>query len=91
MVRHEGEKMSKSLGNLVMVRDLLRDWSPDALRLYLASHHYRQEWSYSAADLGEAGRLVEGLRAAAGATSGRGAALDPGPAWMMLRVPWMTT
>src|SRR5574338_1082689 len=34
MVRHEGEKMSKSLGNLVMIRDLLRQYSPDAIRLY---------------------------------------------------------
>jgi L-cysteine:1D-myo-inositol 2-amino-2-deoxy-alpha-D-glucopyranoside ligase len=85
MVRHDGEKMSKSLGNLVMVRDLLREWSPDALRLYLASHHYRQEWSYSLSDLEEAGRLAAGLRAAATAASGRGAALEPEPAWMMLR------
>ena len=36
MVEHEDEKMSKSLGNLVMVRDLLEQVSPDALRLYLA-------------------------------------------------------
>ncbi|MGD2178151.1 MAG: cysteine--tRNA ligase, partial [Anaerolineae bacterium] len=44
MVRHGGEKMSKSLGNLVMVNDLLQDWSPNALRVYLACHHYRQPW-----------------------------------------------
>ena len=42
MVEHEGAKMSKSLGNLVMVRDLLKHWSPDALRLYLGRHHYRR-------------------------------------------------
>ena len=42
MVGYEGEKMSKSLGNLVMVRELLTDYSPDAVRLYLAQHHYRQ-------------------------------------------------
>ncbi len=46
MVRFEGEKMSKSLGNLVMVRDLLDDWTPDALRLYLGSHHYREAWQF---------------------------------------------
>lgn len=53
MVRHEGEKMSKSLGNLVMVRDLLQSWSADALRLYLARHHYRQPWQYDAGELAE--------------------------------------
>jgi cysteinyl-tRNA synthetase len=42
MVYHEGEKMSKSLGNLVMVRDLLESWSADSLRLYLGRHHYRE-------------------------------------------------
>ena len=42
MVEHEGAKMSKSLGNLVMVSDLLRRWPADTLRLYLGKHHYRQ-------------------------------------------------
>jgi L-cysteine:1D-myo-inositol 2-amino-2-deoxy-alpha-D-glucopyranoside ligase len=51
MVRHEGEKMSKSLGNLVMVSDLLEDVSPDALRIYLARHHYRAAWSYDREEL----------------------------------------
>jgi L-cysteine:1D-myo-inositol 2-amino-2-deoxy-alpha-D-glucopyranoside ligase len=46
MVHHEGQKMSKSLGNLVMIRDLLSGWSADALRLYMGSHHYRQVWSH---------------------------------------------
>jgi len=61
--------MSKSLGNLVMVRDLLEQWSPDALRLYLADHHYRSAWSYSEADLKAAQARAERLRAAAGATA----------------------
>jgi cysteinyl-tRNA synthetase len=46
MVEHEGAKMSKSLGNLVMVRNLLKHWSPDALRLYLGQHHYRLKWNH---------------------------------------------
>jgi len=37
MVRHAGAKMSKSLGNLVMARDLLLTWSADGIRLYLAN------------------------------------------------------
>ncbi|HEX9635088.1 MAG TPA: cysteine--tRNA ligase [Candidatus Limnocylindria bacterium] len=46
MLRYHGEKMSKSLGNLVLVRDLLRSWSGDAIRHYLISHHYRDELDF---------------------------------------------
>lgn len=76
MVRHEGEKMSKSLGNLVMVRDLLKDWSANALRLYLAQHHYRSAWSYDLAELAEAEKLVHHLCEAVTTVSGSGSALD---------------
>ncbi|HET7686047.1 MAG TPA: cysteine--tRNA ligase [Candidatus Limnocylindria bacterium] len=51
MLRHEGEKMSKSLGNLVLVRDLLRSYPGDAIRHYLISHHYRHEVDFDAAQL----------------------------------------
>lgn len=46
MVAYQGEKMSKSLGNLIMVRDLLGEYPADAIRLYLNSHHYRTPWEY---------------------------------------------
>jgi len=45
------EKMSKSLGNLVLVRDLLRTFSGDAIRLYLVRQHYRDDIAYQQADL----------------------------------------
>jgi L-cysteine:1D-myo-inositol 2-amino-2-deoxy-alpha-D-glucopyranoside ligase len=80
MVYHEGEKMSKSLGNLVMARDLLETYSPDALRLYLGSHHYRQVWSHSDAELEQAEQLAQKLRTAVTITGGQGASLDPTPA-----------
>jgi len=51
MLRYHGEKMSKSLGNLVLVRDLLATYSGDAIRHYLVSHHYRQELDFDEADL----------------------------------------
>jgi len=51
MVRHEGEKMSKSLGNLVFVRDLVARVPGAAVRLLLASHHYRESWTYDAAEV----------------------------------------
>ena len=43
MLRFADEKMSKSLGNLVLVRDLLASYPGDAIRHYLISHHYRHE------------------------------------------------
>ena len=66
MVRHEGEKMSKSLGNLVMVRDLLEaGWTPDALRLYMHGHHYREEWEFNESALEEAAAAADKVRQAA--------------------------
>jgi L-cysteine:1D-myo-inositol 2-amino-2-deoxy-alpha-D-glucopyranoside ligase len=46
MVKLDGVKMSKSLGNLIFVRDLVGRVPGAAVRLLLASHHYRQSWSY---------------------------------------------
>lgn len=46
MVGYQGEKMSKSLGNLVLVSNELKRYSSDAFRLYLFSHHYREPWEY---------------------------------------------
>jgi L-cysteine:1D-myo-inositol 2-amino-2-deoxy-alpha-D-glucopyranoside ligase len=47
MVRMDGEKMSKSLGNLVFVSDLRLDHDPRAIRLTAAAHHYRTEWEWT--------------------------------------------
>ena len=47
MVRMDGEKMSKSLGNLVFVSDLAIDWDPRAIRLACISHHYRHSWEWN--------------------------------------------
>jgi len=46
MVCMDGEKMSKSLGNLVFVSDLLKDWDPAAVRLGVLAQHYRYNWSW---------------------------------------------
>jgi L-cysteine:1D-myo-inositol 2-amino-2-deoxy-alpha-D-glucopyranoside ligase len=80
MVRHQGEKMSKSLGNLVMVRDLLDTCSPDGLRLYLAQHHYRQSWEHDPALLQQAEQLAQLWRMAARLPGGprTAAALEAG-------------
>ena len=64
MLRHDGEKMSKSLGNLVLVRDLLRTYPGDAIRHYLVSHHYRSEVNFVEADLARSADAVARLRGA---------------------------
>jgi L-cysteine:1D-myo-inositol 2-amino-2-deoxy-alpha-D-glucopyranoside ligase len=64
MLRHEGEKMSKSLGNLVLIRDLLRAYPADAIRHYLVSHHYRAEVDYDEDDLKSSANMAARLRLA---------------------------
>jgi L-cysteine:1D-myo-inositol 2-amino-2-deoxy-alpha-D-glucopyranoside ligase len=46
MVRLDGTKMSKSLGNLVFVHDLLKDWEGTVIRLAVLAHHYRLDWDW---------------------------------------------
>ncbi len=65
MVGIDGEKMSKSRGNLVLVSDLLRRGAdPMALRLALLAHHYRSDWSWSDDDLADAERRLTSWRTA---------------------------
>ena len=78
MVGYEGEKMSKSLGNLVMVSDLLKTYTPDSLRLYLAKHHYRAPWEFTYADLEQSLSECTQLVQAVQAPGGDGQAMDFG-------------
>jgi len=41
------EKMSKSLGNILTIKEILKDWHPEILRLFFLSHHYRSPVDYS--------------------------------------------
>ena len=47
MIRMDGEKMSKSLGNLVFVSELRKVWDPRAIRLTAVAHHYRESWEWN--------------------------------------------
>jgi len=47
MVRMDGEKMSKSLGNLVFVSELAEAWDPRVIRLACIAHHYRDSWEWN--------------------------------------------
>jgi L-cysteine:1D-myo-inositol 2-amino-2-deoxy-alpha-D-glucopyranoside ligase len=70
MLRYQGEKMSKSLGNLVMAPKLLETYSPDAIRLCLFAHRYRDAWDYEDSAIEEAQGLADHLKAAATAPVG---------------------
>jgi L-cysteine:1D-myo-inositol 2-amino-2-deoxy-alpha-D-glucopyranoside ligase len=69
MVRKDGEKMSKSLGNLVWVSELLESYSADAVRLFLAGHHYRTSWEWNPEEFDRFADMAERWRAAATATA----------------------
>jgi L-cysteine:1D-myo-inositol 2-amino-2-deoxy-alpha-D-glucopyranoside ligase len=78
MVRLDGEKMSKSRGNLVFVSRLLQEGrDPMAIRLALLAHNYRQDWDWTDAGLAAAEDRLAAWRAAVevagGAAAGAGA------------------
>ncbi len=66
MVRLGGQKMSKSLGNLIFVSDLLKEWEPDVIRLAVLSNHYRSSWEWSTDLLATARERLERWRSGAG-------------------------
>ena len=72
----EGEKMSKSLGNLVFARDALREHSADTLRWYLLGQHYREDFIYDRAEVARAGEAIRLLRTALDVTGGSGTPLQ---------------
>jgi len=57
MLRYHGKKMSKSLGNLLLISDLRKKYSANVIRLYLLSHYYRKVWSADLKDLIKAEKL----------------------------------
>ncbi|MEH0057824.1 MULTISPECIES: cysteine--1-D-myo-inosityl 2-amino-2-deoxy-alpha-D-glucopyranoside ligase [Auritidibacter] len=77
MVGLDGEKMSKSLGNLVLVSQLTADGhEPAAIRALLLNHHYRTDWSFTTRELTDsADRIAGWRRALAGEATQDGAEL----------------
>ncbi|MFT4124580.1 MAG: cysteine--1-D-myo-inosityl 2-amino-2-deoxy-alpha-D-glucopyranoside ligase, partial [Microbacteriaceae bacterium] len=75
LVGYRGEKMSKSLGNLVFVSALRREHDPRAIRLALLAHHYREDWEWHDEELAAAEERLARWSAAARAAS----AGQPGP------------
>ena len=75
LVGLDGTKMSKSLGNLVFIDDLLMRADPAAIRVALLSHHYRFDWEWHDEDLDRAITRVAAWRASSGADDGRSLAI----------------
>ncbi|SDC21424.1 MULTISPECIES: cysteine--tRNA ligase [unclassified Candidatus Frackibacter] len=61
-VNVDGEKMSKSLGNFFTTRDILKDYSPDVVRFFLISNHYRSPINFSDVELNDAKKSLRRLR-----------------------------
>ena len=72
VVRVAGAKMAKSAGNLVLVSELLKEYSAAAVRLLILDRHWDQDWDFSRAALDAAGARLERLHAAAGRPGGSG-------------------
>ena len=71
MVGLDGEKMSKSRGNLVLVSALrAQGVDPMAIRLALLAHHYAGDWSWTDADLTSAQARLEHWRSAVSGNGG---------------------
>jgi len=54
MLKYKGEKMSKSLGNLVLVEDLKKHYATNTVRIYLLSHQYRSAFEFFEKDMKKA-------------------------------------
>jgi cysteinyl-tRNA synthetase len=77
------EKMSKSLGNLITIRDFLKKFSADALRIFVLSSYYRTPLTYTeeAIEAAQAGadRLVRVVNKEVVTGKGKGKTLEPKP------------
>ena len=98
LVGYQGEKMSKSLGNLVFVSELVKQHDPRAIRWAVLAHHYRADWDWHDEDMlaasADLDRLVEAASRPSGPPPGglvddvRDALdddLDTPTAWRLLR------
>ncbi len=70
MVFMDGQKMSKSLGNLVFIDKLRESYDPRAIRLAIIQHHYRYDWSWREGLIDDAADWLDQWIAAAGTSRG---------------------
>ncbi|WP_295993949.1 cysteine--tRNA ligase [Rugamonas sp.] len=75
-VRVDNEKMSKSLGNFFIIRDVLKKYDAEVLRFFILRGHYRSPLNYSDAHLDDARGALTRLYTALDGVAGDGQALD---------------
>ncbi len=63
LVQFEQEKMSKSVGNVFLVKDLLKKYPPEAIRIMFLNAHYRKPFEFSEKNLQDSMIIMEKLRA----------------------------
>ena len=82
MLRLGEDKMSKSIGNIITVGEALSSYSPDALRLFFLSSHYRAPLLYTEANVAGQERALERLKNAVRPASAAsvGSTIDVSPA-----------
>ncbi len=86
----EGDKMSKSLGNFVTIRDLLADWPGEVLRLNMLKTHYRSPIDWTLKALEESAKTLDDwYRIAADAQPGKPATSVVEPLLDDLNTPQM--
>ena len=69
LISKDGEKMSKSLGNLVFVDALRKEWDAAAIRLAIIGHHYRTEWEWDEELMPQAQQRLDAWRRGGGRTA----------------------
>ena len=76
LLKINGEKMSKSLGNFAMLKDLFVSYHPEVLRYYLVSSHYRSSLNFDNTSLDQARSALARLYQALASVEGMGHELD---------------
>ena len=61
LLQIRGEKMAKSLGNIIPIKKALERWKPEVIRLYLLSTHYRKPFEFSEKGLEDAAKNLQKL------------------------------
>ena len=72
LISKDGEKMSKSLGNLVFIDALRKEWDPAAIRVAIIGHRYRVEWEWDTELMPRSHAQLERWRSAARSGGGDG-------------------
>jgi cysteinyl-tRNA synthetase len=90
MLQLSGEKMSKSLGNLVTVQDFLNQHDGDVLRMMVLNSNYRSPLTFNDEVIGQAERALERLRTAVRPTSAPAGARAPQAAGVLMEQMQLT-